>query len=111
MDARLLLNNVSSERYRGRPFLRLIECYVLWAIDRLPEDYGRALEEMTPKLQETFGSTGSWQQIVAHEVDLSDEVHQGLRSMWQRNSELAAQNGTPLDAEAWVREVVDRNFV
>ena len=44
-----------NERYLNKPFLRLLELYVLWAIYRLPEDQESLLLAMTPKLQKTYG--------------------------------------------------------
>jgi hypothetical protein len=39
------------QRYAGRPFLRLLECYVLWAAGVLPAADEQRLEAMTPKLR------------------------------------------------------------
>ena len=41
----------TSERYAGRPFLRLLDAYVLWAIGELDEESDARLLEITPDLQ------------------------------------------------------------
>jgi hypothetical protein len=42
-----------SDRYEGKPFLRLLECYVLWSVDELPASQAELLKEMTPRLAST----------------------------------------------------------
>ena len=39
-------------RYAGKPFLRVLECYVLWAIGELTSEHEKLLVTMTPKLRE-----------------------------------------------------------
>ncbi len=39
-----------SDRYEGKPFLRLLECYVLWSVDALSASQAKMLNEVTPKL-------------------------------------------------------------
>jgi len=52
-------------RYAGKPFLRLIECYILGRIGELDGKQGAVLEGMTPKLRATYNRAGTWQNIVA----------------------------------------------
>jgi hypothetical protein len=101
---------VTGGRYDGRPFLRLLECYVLWSVDQLSQDQAEKLEEMTPSLAATYGSGGTWQDIVAAQMELGPEVPGALRGMWERT--LATAGGQPdaVDAERWAQEVVDANF-
>lgn len=97
-------------RYEGKPFLRLLECYVLWAVGQLDAGQQAQLDELTPKLQATYGVDGPWPEIVAGQMELSEEVPAALRGMWDRNQEAAAEAGTVLDPEEWARQVVDANF-
>jgi hypothetical protein len=46
-------------RYEGKPFLRLLECYVLSAIDELTDEQCAALSALEPKLRELYGVQGS----------------------------------------------------
>ena len=111
MDARLLNAGAPPGRYDGRPFLRLLECYVLWVIGELAASHAALLEEMTPQLQATYGFAHDWPQIIETSMAFSDEVPAGLRSMWERNSAAGATAGQGIDPESWARHVVDTNFI
>ena len=52
-----------TDRYEGKPFLRLLDSYVLDAIGKLDEANAKWLVEAEPYFRETFGGTGSWQDI------------------------------------------------
>ena len=47
-----------SKRYEGKPFLKLLDCDVLWAIGELPEENALSLKEMTPKFRSIYGKEG-----------------------------------------------------
>ncbi len=87
MASRLRL--MADARYEGRPFLRLLECYVLWTIGELSTDQSEQLVAMTPNLRETYGFEGDWQTIVAHQMDFPSELLSSLREMWERNLKVA----------------------
>jgi hypothetical protein len=99
-----------NSRYAGRPLLRLLECYVLWAIDELPEKEKTSLFDMTSKLQKVYNSGGSWQSIVSATVAMDAEMPQHLKMLWKRNIEIARQNGTVLTPQQFAEMVVDDNF-
>ncbi len=99
------------DRYAGRPFLRLLECYALWAAGELSEAQSARLMEMTPKLRGTYGRSGSWHEIVAVEMGFSDDLPAALRTMWERTVAVAEGRPDRPDAEEWARQVVDTNFV
>jgi len=100
-----------ADRYAGRPFVRLLDCFVLWAIGELPADQAAQLTEITPNLQRVYGSTGTWQEIVAEQMDIGETLPGKLRTMWERNTELARQRRERLSAQDWARAVVDQNFI
>lgn len=100
----------AADRYEGRPFLRLLELYVLWAVGQLPAENAMTLEQMTPKLQATYGFDAPWPQIIERVMELPADVPQALKEMWERNCRIAADAGTALDPETWARDVVDTNF-
>ncbi|UUO06775.1 hypothetical protein M4951_00340 [Blastopirellula sp. J2-11] len=97
-------------RYEGKPFVRLLECYILSAIDELPEVYAEKLNEMGPALKETYNLEGGWRDVVAQVMHFPDTVDDELRNMWAHNQTVAAQNGQILAAEAFAQAVVDQNF-
>ena len=60
----------ASSRYQGKPLLRLLECYVLWAIDELPGEYEALMGEMTPKLYAVYGLEGRWQDVLQQLMEM-----------------------------------------
>jgi hypothetical protein len=95
-------------RYEGRPFLRLLELYVLWAIGRLEEKEQRMLEQMTPKLQQTFGHQGAWHEIIAAQMEFGPGAADSARQNWQRWQEFRRQTGGPEHPETFAREFADQ---
>jgi hypothetical protein len=72
-------------RYAGKPFLKLVESYLQRVIGVLPPRDAELLEQMTPKLQGTFGREGAWHAIVAAEMCFDDEFDDEVRAEWQRS--------------------------
>lgn len=97
-------------RYEGKPFLRLLECYVLWSVDRLPPDQAETLEVMAPKLAATYGVDGTWQDIVAAQMEFPPDLPGALRGMWERTLVNAGGQRHTVDAELWAQQVVDSSF-
>ena len=98
------------QRYAGKPFLRLLECYVLWAAGELPAADEQRLEAMTPKLRGVYKRQGSWQEIVAGEMELPADLPQHIQALWARNKQRAENSGVELPAEDFARMFVDQNF-
>lgn len=99
-----------SDRYEGKPFLRLLECYVLWSVDELPANQAEKLEEMTPKLASTYGTDGAWHDIVAAQMEFSPGLADAFRGMWERTLANAGDQRDTIDPELWAQQVVDSNF-
>lgn len=99
-----------NDRYEGKPFLRLLECYVLWSVDHLPLGQAEKLEEMAPRLAATYGVDGTWQDIVAAQMEFSNGLPGALREMWERTLAIAGEQRVTVDPEVWAQQVVDSNF-
>ncbi|KFN40986.1 hypothetical protein [Arenimonas oryziterrae] len=97
-------------RYDGRPFLRLLDCYVLDAIGHLDDLQRGALEAMEPNLASTFGVDGSWTEIVADQMEFPDSFPAQVRAIWQKNVSLAQDHGTAIDPYEFVLAFVNDNF-
>lgn len=97
-------------RYLNKPFLRLLEFYVLWAINCLPNEQELLLVAMTPKLQKTYESTGEWHELIAQQMDLSGNLKNTIRVIWERNKEMAILQGYELTSEKFAMDFVDVNF-
>ena len=100
----------SSGRYSGKPLLRLLECYVLWSLNELSEKDEESLRLMVPKLQEAYGKSGSWIEIISSVMDFPGNMPEFVREMWVRNQVIAEENKTTLSAEQFARIFVDQNF-
>lgn len=98
-------------RYQGKPLLRLLECYVLWAIGQLPASQDDTLKEMTPKLQAIYGVQGTWQQVVVAAVQLPPNMPQMIRDLWAKNTEIAQKNRVTLAPQQFAEMFVDQNLV
>ncbi|MFI5734431.1 hypothetical protein ACIA49_30220 [Kribbella sp. NPDC051587] len=91
-----------TDRYAGRPFLKLVDSYVLSLIGELDPDTARSLEQLTPKLNEAYGLSGAtWQEVVHSQLQLPPDVAVQVVSGW------AAEPGAP-DPVAWSRHVADQ---
>ncbi|HEY2882766.1 MAG TPA: hypothetical protein VGJ15_10040 [Pirellulales bacterium] len=76
-------------RYDGKPFLRLVELYILWTINKLSADDEQRLAAMTPKLSEIFNRQGTWHDILAAEMDFSPELPTQINARWLESKQRA----------------------
>jgi len=97
-------------RYEGRQVLRILECYVLWAIGELAEDQEGILGQMEPKLREVFNQRGDWREIVVTTLNLPQHMPEVIRSLWVKNREIAERHGVTLSGQEFAEMFVDSNF-
>jgi hypothetical protein len=92
-------------RYEGRPFLRLLECYVLLSIGELDDEEQMALAGLEPQLGEVYGMNASWDQIVSSQMEFPSELPDRLRSEWERAraAGLDAQRFAEMAADQMIR--------
>ncbi|MEY1661521.1 hypothetical protein [Isoalcanivorax beigongshangi] len=83
------------------PLQRLLECYVLQAIDELGPKQRRLLERLEGTLQKLYQSVGNWQQIVQQQVGLPQDVDHTLQQAW-------ASAGSDRCSESFAREWAHR---
>ena len=101
---------MSADRYSGKPFLRLLECYVLDAIGALDEQQRTVLQRMEPKLMNVYGRSGSWSEIVAAEMEFPPSLPMHIRQIWTQNIEAAKSRGLRCDPNEFALAFVDQNF-
>lgn len=99
------------DRYAGKPFLRLLECYVLSAIGQLDAAQQATLQRMEPKLSSVYNISGSWLDIVRSQMDFPDTLPEKIRAIWERNLTTAQAQGFVADPNAFAMQFVDQNFV
>ena len=102
---------MSDNRYEGKPLLRLLELYVLKALDQLPPLEEETLNRLAPKLQAVYGGNGAWHEAVAAAVRMPTDMPQLIRDMWDKNLEIARTNNVPaLSAQKFAELFVDENL-
>lgn len=101
---------ISNPRYDGKPLLRVLDLYVLWAIGELPPDQEDTLNRIAPKLQARFGGRGQWHEAVERAVRMAADTPQQIRGMWTRDLEIARADSLTLSPEEFAMMVVDSNF-
>src|SRR5262245_47439624 len=90
-------------RYAGKPLVRLLDAYVLWIIGALPDDQDDLLQQMTPKLCETWKcSGGRWHEVLASAMQFPATLPESIREIRQKNQAIP-----PLD---FAYMFVDENF-
>jgi len=105
----LFKKNSTDDRYAGKPFLKLVDAFVLKAIGHLDPSQDEALQQMTPKLQATFKRTGTWEEIVMAELRFEPEVRTAIRDLWEKNQVIARQKGVSLTPQAFTEMFVAKN--
>lgn len=98
------------DRYTGKPFLRLIECYVLSAIDQLDDAQRSSLVKMEPKLSSVYSIDGSWLEIVSSQMEFPDNFPEQIRGFWNGYLEHAKSQGLSVDPNEFAISFVDQNF-
>ena len=97
------------DRYAGKPFLKLVDSFVLKCIGALDPPSEAMLEQMTPKLQQTFDRTGTWEEIVMDQLGFEPAVRTAIRDLWARNQEIARENGVTLTPMQFTEMFVANN--
>lgn len=101
---------VAPSRYTGKPLLRLLELYVLNALDQLSADELQHLATLAPKLARTYKRAGTWVEILSAEMELPSHLPDLIRKMWARNQDIAKLNGAVLTAQEFAEMFVDNNI-
>ncbi|MCP3675258.1 MAG: hypothetical protein GY829_12405 [Gammaproteobacteria bacterium] len=98
------------DRYTGKPFLRLIECYVLNSIDQLDDAQRSTLIKMEPKLSGVYNIQGSWLEIVSAQMEFPETFPDQIRDFWNGYLEHAKSQGQSVDPNEFAISFVDQNF-
>lgn len=97
-------------RYDGRPLLRLVDCFVLDAIEQLDDAKRETLEALEPRLAQTFMASGTWQEMVGSQMGFADDVPDKIRHSWRRYLDHAQTQDQRVDPQAFVVDFVAQNF-
>jgi len=97
------------DRYAGKPFLKLVDSFVLKCIGQLDSSQESLLVRMTPKLQEVYSSGGTWEDIVVAQLHFPPNISEVIEAMWNKNQDIAKQNGATLTPMQFVEMFIANN--
>ena len=100
-----------TDRYAGKPFLRLVDSYVLDAIGHLDPAADAALTAKEPEFHATFGAKGSWREIVEARMTFPDGMRGAIREVWDKGRvRFVAAQGREPDPMEFTTAFVDTKF-
>ena len=100
-----------SDRYEGKPFLRLLDSYVLDTIGALDAANAKWLSEAEPFFRQTFEAQGSWREIVVQRMQFPDGMDAAIVEMWEKGSaKFREANAAEPDPVQFTHMFVDKNF-
>ena len=95
------------QRYAGRPLVLLLENYVLDCIGELEPS---KQELMLSIVQKTFGGDQDWKKTLRTQLDLSQNIDEHLRQLWEKNKKIAKENSVELHPVQFSKMITDTNF-
>ena len=98
------------DRYTGKPFLKLLECYILDSIEQLDDASRLSLQKMEPKLQGVYGVKGTWLDIVSAQMDFPASFPEQIKQIWSSFLGHARTQGLAVDPNEFAKKFVDENF-
>jgi hypothetical protein len=97
------------DRYAGKPFLKIVDSFILKCIGALDGKTEAWLQQLTPKLQETYKHSGNWEEIVIAQLHFEPNIRVAINELWVKNQAIAKQHGTTLDAMEFTEMFVAKN--
>ena len=97
-------------RYSGKPFLRLLECYVLYSIGELDKQQISYLEKMESELENIYSMNGSWIEIVNSQMNFSDSLPLQINDVWKKCLEQSKKQRKIITPNEFAVEFVKQNF-
>lgn len=91
--------------------VRMLECYVLWAIGRLSADDESRLEAACPKLRAVFHAEGNWQDVLRVAMRWERDPAAEIVAIWKKNEDWARQWGEVIDPDDFAKRFVGMNFI
>jgi len=98
-----------TRRYEGKPFLKLVDSFVLKSIGELDSSQETLLVQLTPRLQTTFGCSGTWEEIVISQLAFPPDIGEKIKVLWGREQTIAEQNDAILSPMQFVEMFVNSN--
>jgi hypothetical protein len=98
-------------RYDGKPFLRLLDCYVMDAIGVLDPEDDEMLTKAEPKFHKMFGLPGTWREIVVARMNFPPGIQGAIRELWEKGRpRFVAANGYEPNPWDFTIQFIDTKF-
>jgi hypothetical protein len=98
-----------TDRYAGKPLLRLVDSFVLKCIGELDESSEATLREMEPKLRQVYNCSGTWEDVIISQLHFQPEIRTAIRDLWLKNQAIAKQHNVTLTPMQFVEMFVEKN--
>lgn len=100
-----------SDRYAGKPFLELLDAWILDAIGHLDAATDASLTAREGEFRSLFGGTGDWRAQVVQRMQFPEGMAGAVRELWEKGAaKFAAAQGYQPDPLEFTRTFVDTNF-
>jgi hypothetical protein len=99
----------ATDRYAGKPLLRLVDAFVLKSIGELDSATEAGLREMEPKLRQIYGCDGSWDDIVISVLHFGPDIRTSIHDLWLENQAIARRHQVTLTPMQFVEMFVEKN--
>jgi hypothetical protein len=100
-----------TDRYAGKPLLRLVDSFVLKCIGELDAASEVKLREMEPKLQQLYNCSGTWEEVIISQLHFDPDIRTAIRDLWLKNQEIAKQHNVTLTPMQFVETFVAKNVM
>ena len=98
------------DRYEGKPFLRLLDCYVLRSIGQLDKQHNDTMTKMEPMFHQVYGSSSPWYEIVEEQMNFPASYSGEIRAMWDRYEVWARDQHMTADPDEFAVTFIRSNF-
>ncbi|WP_066554221.1 hypothetical protein [Croceicoccus bisphenolivorans] len=100
-----------SDRYSGKPFLKLLDAYVVDAIGHMDGATELELAAMEPQMRGALGLSGDWRSLVEQRMKFPAGMSGAIREVWDKGRlKFIAGNGREPDPLEFTIHFVDTNF-
>lgn len=98
------------ERYQGRPFVRLLDLYVLALLDQLSSEASEVVDQL---VRSAFTSEPAepWTLVLEKELHLPTGLADQIKAMWRGYQAFEQTQGRLANPIDFTRHVVDENFL
>lgn len=100
-----------SDRYAGKPFLKMLDAYVVDAIGHMDGATEMELSAMEPQMRGALGLSGDWRSLVEQRMRFPEGMKGAIREVWDKGRvKFIAANGREPDPIEFTMHFVDTKF-